>query len=89
MVSKHNPDQPEPAPAKSEGGLSLEDTMAQRLRGVAKRAKSGVSGYNPYDMAPTPPAPEAPNSKPTDLGKLSEWIRLTRQVAALKKEKPD
>jgi len=88
MVSKRNPDNPKPAPANSEGGLSLEDTIAQRIRGVAKRAKSGVSGYNPYDMAPTPPAPEAPH-KPTDLRKLSEWIRLTRQVAALKKEKPD
>jgi len=88
MVSKHKPDQPEPVPANPEGGLSLEDTLAQRMRGVAKRAKSAVSGYNPYDMAPTPPAPEAAK-KPTDLRKLSEWIRLTRQVAALKKEKPD
>ncbi len=67
--------------------LSLEDTYAQKLRGVATRAKTGVSGYNPYDAAPSKRLMGTP-PKATDLRKLSEWIRLTRQVAALKKESP-
>jgi hypothetical protein len=39
-------------------------------------------------MAPSSPK-TAGNQKPTDLRKLSEWIRLTRQVAALNKDKPE
>jgi hypothetical protein len=92
MVSKPNPEQSEPNSEVSEDGLSLslEDTVAQRMRGIAKRAKGGVvGGYNPYDMEPTAPKKAEATEKPTDLRKLSEWIRLTRQVAALKKEKPD
>jgi hypothetical protein len=92
MESKVNSDQSEPNSEVSEDGLSLslEDTIAQRMRGVAKRAKgAGVAGYNPYDMEPTAPKKAEVAEKPTDLRKLSEWIRLTRQVAALKKEKPD
>jgi hypothetical protein len=74
-------------PADSKSDLSLEDTVAQKIRGVAPRVKSGVSGYNPYDAAPSNSA-AGDARKPTDLRKLSEWIRLTRQVEALKKEKP-
>jgi hypothetical protein len=88
-VSKHKPDRPEPTPADAKLDLSLEDTVAQKMRGVTPRIKSGVSGYNPYDAAVSkPPAGDAPG-KPTDLRKLSEWIRLRRQVEALKKEKPE
>jgi len=86
-VSKHRPDRSDPPPAESKSDLSLEDTIAQKIRGVTPRAKSGVSGYNPYDAVPSKPA-KGESNKPTDLRKLSEWIRLTRQVEALKKEKP-
>jgi len=74
-------------PQEPEFVLSVEDTFAQKLRGVAVRARTGVSGYNPYDAAVSK-RPKATPSKPTDLRKLSEWIRLTRQVAALKKDTP-
>ncbi|HEY2417396.1 MAG TPA: hypothetical protein VGH84_05710 [Steroidobacteraceae bacterium] len=86
-MKKPHPDPTEPAPAKPNSELSLEDTIAQRSRGVTPRVKSVVSGYNPYDAIPTKPGSGGAN-KPTDLRKLSEWIRLTRQVEALKKEKP-
>jgi hypothetical protein len=86
-VSKHRPDPSDSPPADSKSDLSLEDTIAQKVRGVTPRAKSGVSGYNPYDAVPSNRAAGGAN-KPTDLRKLSEWIRLTRQVEALKKEKP-
>jgi hypothetical protein len=86
-VSKRNPDRSDPKADGSKPDLSLEDTVAQKIRGVTPRIKSGVSGYNPYDAAVSkPPIGDPP--KPTDLRKLSEWIRLTRQVAALKKDKP-
>ncbi len=86
-MSKQRPDRSEPPPADSDPKLSLEDTISQKSRGVTPRVKSGVSGYNPYDAAPSNPVAGEPH-KPTDLRKLSEWIRLTRQVEALKKEKP-
>ncbi len=73
--------------------LSLEDTLAQRQRGLAVTPKKPVvSGYNPYDRgnaARRAPPPEQPPRKPTDLRKLSEWIRLQRQVEQLKKEDPE
>jgi len=92
-VSKEGNDPTFSFPAELDVDLSLEDTAAQKLRGMAVKARTGVSGYNPYDTVavasskPTPAAPEAPR-RPTDLRKLSEWIRLQRQVEALKKEKP-
>jgi hypothetical protein len=86
-VSKHTPNRSDAVPGDSKLDLSLEDTVAQKMRGVTPRVKSGVSGYNPYDAA-APKAPAGDPPKPTDLRKLSEWIRLTRQVAALKKDKP-
>jgi len=86
-VSKQRPDPSDSTPAESKSDLSLEDTIAQKIRGVTPRVKSGVSGYNPYDAAPSNPVAGEPR-KPTDLRKLSEWIRLTRQVEALKKDKP-
>jgi len=70
--------------------LALEDTAALRKRGVPV-GTNPVSGYNPYDTGPPPPAgtraapdPAAPPRR-TDLRKLSEWIRLQRQVEELKK----
>jgi hypothetical protein len=90
--SKESKEQPEVA-----FELSLEDTLSQQTRGVAAKATKGTGGYNPYDAAlPNTAAADrggkadgkAPDAKrkPTDLRKLSEWIRLQRQVEALKKE---
>lgn len=71
--------------------LALEDTAALRNRGVAVAPDPG-NGYNPYDTgppagarAPRDAAAAAPPGKRTDLRKLSEWIRLQRQVEDLKK----
>ena len=82
--------------AERESGLSLEDTGAQRSRAPAKgvTADKGrpAGSYNPYDVSPHELAAAAraaqvePRSKPKDLRKLSEWIRLRRQVDALKKD---
>ncbi len=85
-------EQPDAAPAEVEFELSLEDTLAQHRRGLAIKDRKGkAGGYDPYDMANAPPnAPPASATddkrKPTDLRKLSEWIRLQRQVEALKKD---
>jgi len=89
MVKKHKTEHPEQPKAKSEDAISLEDTVAQKLRGVAKRTRSSQAGYNPYDMELKTPAPNEAQKTKTDLRKLSEWIRLSRQVAALKKGKPE
>jgi hypothetical protein len=88
-MKKTKTEHPDTPKAKSEDTISLEDTVAQKLRGVAKRTRSAQSGYNPYDMALKTPAPNEPQKTKTDLRKLSEWIRLSRQVAALKKSKPE
>ena len=89
MVSKRKTEDPDTPNAKSEQGISLEDTVAQKLRGVAKRSRSAQSGYNPYDMVPKAAPPKEGQKPKTDLRKLSEWIRLSRQVAALKIGKPE
>lgn len=73
--------------------LSIEDTAAQKMR-VAPGKVRVASGYNPYDaVAPLrqndPKKKEEEKRKPTDLRKLSEWIRMQRQVEALRKEKPE
>lgn len=66
--------------------LALEDTAALHKRGTA----DPISGYNPYDTGPAAGAraarevPTAP-AKRKDLRKLSEWIRVQRQVENLKK----
>jgi hypothetical protein len=93
-VSKRDP-QPDASPpadaeADAEPNLSLEDTMAQKMRGVPTKSRTGVVGYNPYDAAAAKAKSDAAalKNKPTDLRKLSEWIRLTRQVAELNQEKP-
>ena len=88
-MGKRKSEDPDTPDAKSEHGISLEDTVAQKLRGVAKRTRSPQSGYNPYDTVPKTPTPKGEQKPKTDLRKLSEWIRLSRQVAALKKSKPE
>ncbi len=84
-MSKRSIDQPFAFPAALDADLSLEDTAAQRQRGVPTRPRTGVSGYNPYDAMPAPKRPEV-RRKPTDLRQLSEWIRLQQQVEQLKKQ---
>ncbi len=80
---------PEPKPAtEAEVKLSLEDTIAQRMRGAAVK-RTGVAGYNPYDAEPTAGStgPDG-KRKRTDLRKLSEWIRLKREVEELNQDAP-
>jgi hypothetical protein len=90
-VNHQNSDPPDSEPVDGAFELSLEDTLAQKMRGLAVKSRVAVAGYNPYNAEP-PGKPKdrkepAQGSKPTDLRKLSEWIRLQRQVAELKKEK--
>ena len=66
--------------------LALEDTLVQKIRGLPVKARETGTGYNPYDTVPAKPRDEP--KRPTDLRKLSEWIRLRRQVEALKKDDP-
>jgi len=71
--------------------LSLEDTLAQKMRGIAVTTRAPVAGYNPYDALGVGKRSDKGNSnekkakKPTDLRKLSEWIRLHREINELKK----
>jgi hypothetical protein len=68
--------------------LKLEDTIVHAKPGLRPRRKSPGSGYNPYDTVPVD-RPREPKKTPKDLRKLSEWIRLQRQVSALKKTEPE
>ena len=86
-MSKQSRDQSFSFPAELDADLSLEDTAAQRQRGLPARSRTGASGYNPYDANPVHKRAEA-RRKPTDLRKLSEWIRLQQQVEASKKNQP-
>jgi hypothetical protein len=90
-VNNRNSDPPDPDPADSMLELSLEDTLTQKMRGVPVKSRAAVAGYNPYDAVPAgkprdKDKDKEKNRKPTDLRKLSEWIRMQRQVADLKKE---
>jgi hypothetical protein len=78
------------AQAAADLSLSLEDTIAQKMRGVPTRSRTGVVGYNPYDAEPAKAKSKdaSGKTKPTDLRKLSEWIRLQRQVAELNPDAP-
>jgi len=90
-VTKRRPQPEATAPADGDFELSLEDTVAQKMRGVPVKVRTGFVGYNPYDALPAAKAKtKAAEQKPkaTDLRKLSEWIRLQRQVAELNQEKP-
>jgi len=71
--------------------LKLEDTEAQR-------GPAAAGGYNPYDTGrtvknravklPGTTAEPAQPRKPTDLRKLSEWIKAQRRAEAAKAEQP-
>jgi len=67
--------------------LSLEDTLAPKTRGPdPKPGSRPVDGYNPYDTWPATQEPDAARRN-TDLRRLSEWIRLKRQVETLRKDR--
>jgi hypothetical protein len=84
-VSAHNSDPPDSTSAESNSlDLSLEDTLAQKMRGVPVKTRVSASGYNPYDAMASGKTKE-PSRKPTDLRKLSEWIRMQRQIEEAKK----
>ena len=88
-MSKRDTKPAGPPTAEKEHKLSLEDTIAQKMRGVPTKARTGVVGYNPYDAEPAAKGKQADGKpKPTDLRKLSEWIRLQRQVAELNPDAP-
>jgi hypothetical protein len=92
-VKQRNTDPPDSDPAGSALELSLEDTLAQKMRGLAVKSRVAVAGYNPYNAEPAAKPKDNKDKdkpegrKPTDLRKLSEWIRLQRQVEEMKKEK--
>jgi hypothetical protein len=88
-VTNRNSDPPDsPSVESSLYELSLEDTLAQKMRGVPVKTRVNSSGYNPYDAMAPGKSRDAPR-KQTDLRKLSEWIRLQRQVEELKKRDPE
>ena len=53
------------------------------LEEQAVPAKSG-GGYNPYETFPNVRQPDV-GQRQADLRRLSEWIRVKRQVSQLKK----
>jgi hypothetical protein len=75
--------------------LSLDDTVPRARRLPAAARPASPAGRNPYDVSPREVAIAARTAelklrpKPTDLRKLSEWIRLQRQVETLKKTDPE
>jgi hypothetical protein len=97
-VSKQRSQPPDPAAssgAEEPSGLSLDDTAGHMRRLPAAERPASPAGRDPYDVSPREVAVAArtaelkQRAKPTDLRKLSEWIRLQRQVETLKKTEPD
>jgi len=66
--------------------LSLEDEDALLSRGAKKALPQGA--YNPYDVDPRRGKATAQSEAQarTDLRKLSEWIKLKREIEELKAE---
>ena len=83
MKNKPDAGRPDAQPTDAPFEPELEDTAAQRQRGVDLPDRRGSGGYNPYDA---PPGSEqaTPSAHGTDLRKLSEWIRVRREVEAQK-----
>lgn len=77
-------------PADVDAEFSLDDTIAPRGSPSSTHSTARpVVGYDPYDReagAQPPPPEPGPNRRPTDLRKLSEWIRLQRELKTLKKD---
>ena len=84
-MNSRDPDPQDSISADGLDELSLEDTLSQKMRGIPVKTRTPVNGYNPYDAVPKGKSKEAAR-KPTDLRKLSEWIRLHRQIEELKKQ---
>jgi hypothetical protein len=65
--------------------LSLEDEDALLSRG---KPKLPAGAYDPYNVDPRPGKPAAVQTAAnrTDLRKLSEWIKLKREIEELKAE---
>ena len=67
--------------------LSIEDEDAILSRG---KAKLPAGAYDPYDVEPRRPKAadkvDVPGATRTDLRKLSEWIKLKREIEELKAE---
>jgi hypothetical protein len=94
---------PVPVPAVApDTALSLEDSGAYASRVPADKASPAgsappavIGGFNPYDVSPhdlaaTARAAQAkPRPRPKDLRKLSEWIRLRRQLETAGKDDPE
>ena len=87
MVSGMNSRNPEAPDSKVNGGttrLSLGDTQR-----AARLPLKTAGGYNPYDAVPrgkTTGRPTGKRKNPTDLRKLSEWIRRHREIDELNDE---
>jgi hypothetical protein len=72
------PDEQEP-PRKAPERLELEDPRAKKL----KYSPLPYGAYNPYEnLADETQRRSRP--KPRDLRKLSQWIRVTQEVEALR-----
>ena len=70
---------------KTEPELSLEDEDALLTRG---KPRLPAGAYNPYDVDPKAAKAAAPGNR-KDLRKLSEWIKLKREVDELKSAEGD
>jgi|HubBroStandDraft_3_1064219.scaffolds.fasta_scaffold1067558_1 hypothetical protein len=65
----------------------LDEDTTERLLALAEDAAPEAEGasFNPYDTYPSVSKPDS-EQRNADLRKLSEWIRLKRQVEQLKKK---
>jgi len=65
----------------------LDEDTTERLLALAEDAKRKEEGttFNPYDTYPSVSKPDSAQRN-ADLRKLSEWIRIKRQVEQLKKK---
>lgn len=72
--------------------LRLEDSEAELKRRQAA-APRGTGGYDPYDRDPLqrrrPGVPAPAAHQGADVRQLSEWIRLQREIEALKQNDKD
>lgn len=82
-----DPSGPDESPPSIEGDLSLADTGRY---GKLVNKLEPDKGYNPYNTGVYGETDrKKPARKPTDLRKLSEWIKTQRKVQQLKQEDPE
>jgi hypothetical protein len=86
-VAKHKPARHRPEVKTTEPEpleLKLEDEEQPPHARTVTKLKGG---YDPYDRDPARKnKPQVANHEATDLRKLSEWIRLKREVEELKQK---